>query len=461
MKRLNLILIGLIISSCSTSKLPTLDIPAQFNSATQLNQNIESLPYLAWWQQLHDPQLNHLIESGLIQNNDIQIAYANLEQARGQLRQVQLSWIPFINLYAGFTQNPAFGNIGIFYGMWPQYTLNLMQLPTLQKQAEYNLALNQAKISALRLTLIGQISSSYLTYLAQQQQLILLTNLQNDLVLLAKIQRQALAGGISSAQSVDLLMAQEQQIVAQQQIVKNNLVASQNALRYLINANPGKINTSSNFAQLNESMIKPGNLPATVLANRPDLLIAEMQVKIANEGINVAISNLFPAIQLDRFMAMQSTEGTLANPTTPLAMSEGYLNWEITPSVFGQIEANNGSYKAASYNYIKTVRQILRDVDNDFAANNYLALKLSAERSSYQNAKHEFNLQQGLYNDGIIPYAQLINSRLLLDNLALSINQSKLQYLLSQVLLYQDLAGGYSYKSSTDANSTASANKVN
>ena len=358
MKRLNLILIGLIISSCSTSKLPTLDTPTQFNSATQLNQNIANLPYLAWWQQLDDPQLNHLIESGLTQNNDIQIAYANLEQARGQLRQVQLSWIPFINLYAGFTQNPAFGNIGTFYGMWPQYTLNLMQLPTLQKQAEYNLALNQAKVSALRLTLIGQISSSYLTYLAQQQQLVLLNNLQKDLVLLTQIQRQALAGGISSAQSVDLLMTQEQQIVAQQQIVKNNLVASQNALRYLLNANPGKINAGSNFAQLNESMIKPGNLPATVLANRPDLLIAEMQVKIADEGINVAISNLFPAIQLDRFMAMQSTNGTLANPTTPLAMNEAYLNWQITPSVFGQIEANNGSYKAASYNYIKTVRQI-------------------------------------------------------------------------------------------------------
>jgi outer membrane protein TolC len=439
-------LIGLIVA-CSQSALPKIDYPAKFNSADQFVVIQESMPELAWWQQLKDNNLNKLIESGLKNNNDINIAYANLDQARGQLRQIQLSWIPFIGLYGGFSQNPDFANPGTFYGIWPQYTLNLMQLPMQQKQAKYNVALQQAKINSVKLTLIGQIVSSYMTYLAQTEQLKLLDKLQQDTKLLIKIRLDALKGGIGVEQGVELLKSQEQQIISQKQIVENNIVISQNSLRYLLNNNPGKIITQNQFMTINENFIDPGALPTTVLANRPDLKMAEIQVLIANEGINISASNLFPQIQLDRFMGMQSNNGTLGNPATPGAFSDAYLNWQINPSVFGQIEANNGQYKAATYNYIKTVRQILRDVDNDFSTRNHYLKKLTADKSSYDHANKEYQLQNSLYTRGIISYIVVMNSQLLLDNIALSLNQSKLEYLLTQVMLYQDLAGGYNYES--------------
>ena len=59
-----------------------------------------NFPYLAWWEQFNDPQLNHLIKQGLQVNNSVQKAFAHLEIAQGQLRAVNLSWIPGINLYA-------------------------------------------------------------------------------------------------------------------------------------------------------------------------------------------------------------------------------------------------------------------------------------------------------------------------------------------------------------------------
>lgn len=442
----NILSLFILVSSlvaCSNHNPPEINPPLKFNSAS-INQNItESIPYLAWWKQFDDPKLNQLLESGLKNNNDVQIAYANLNQAQGQLRQVQLSWIPFVDILAGYTSNPAFGDIGTFYSIWPQYTINLMQLPFLQKQAEYNLALQQAKISAVRLTLIGQITSSYLTYLGEQRQLELLKKLQHDLQLMAKIKQQAFNGGLSSEQEVELLQAQEEKIVAQQKIVANNLVSSQNSLRYLLNQNPGTISTKNNFELINENMLQPGSLPASVLANRPDLLMAELQVRVAGEGINVSASNLFPSVQLDRFMAMQSGNGVLGTPNAPTTMNEAYLDWQISPSVFGQIEAQQGSYKAATYNYIKTARQILRDVDNDFAQTNYLAAHLQAETKAYTHTQRQFQLQNNLYNQGLIPYFEVINSQILLDNQALTINQSKLQYLMAQVKLYQDLAAGY------------------
>lgn len=433
-----------LLAACSMfTTAPVVDVPEHFPSADDNRETLANLPCLAWWRQLNDPVLNQLLTSGLSNNNDLQIARANLDQARGQLRSVQLSWVPFVNIYAGFTQNPVFGNIGTFYGVWPQYFLNLLQLPFLQKQAEYNLALRRAQIDAVRLTLIGQITSGYLTYLAQIRQRDLLIALQLDLQELIKIQQQALAGGISEAQPVALLKSQEQQLVAQLQIVQSNLVASQNALRFLLNANPGAIPVGIDFARLDETMIKPASQPATVLANRPDLRAAELQVRVAGEGVKVSAANLFPAMQLDRFMAMASGDGSLGAPTSPTAASEAYVNWQITPKVLGLIEAAEGDYKAATYDYIKTVRQILREVDNDFAANRYFAARLSAVRMAHAHAREELSLQQDLYQKGIISYRQLVEARLLADSLALTVNQSKLEYLLAQVLLYQDLAGGY------------------
>lgn len=447
----NLLLVPLIglIGACSQSTLPKIDYPAKFNSADQFTVIQESMPELAWWQQLNDNNLNKLIESGLKNNNDINIAYANLEQARGQLHQVELSWIPFVNLYGGLTQNPIFANAGTFYGIWPEYTLNLMQLPQQQKQAQYNVALQKAKIDSVKLTLIGQIASSYLTYLAQVEQLRLLNKLQQDTDLLIKIKSDALAGGIGVEQGIELLKAQEQHIISQKNIVENNIVISQNALRYLLNANPGKISTTNNFTSINENFINPGAIPATVLANRPDMQMATMQLKIANEGINIAASNLFPQIQLDRWMGMQSNNGSVANPATAAAFNDAYINWQISPSVFGEIEANKGQYKAATYNYIKTVRQILRDVDNDFSTRKHYRQKLDADQSAYTHASKEYNLQDKLYTQGINSYIDVISSQLLLDNIAISLNQSKLEYLLTQVILYQDLAGGYNYESAT------------
>ena len=65
---------------------PTIKIPNHWNSQTTGIESIsESLPYLAWWQKFNDPTLNYYIESGLLNNINLQQAKANLEAANGQV----------------------------------------------------------------------------------------------------------------------------------------------------------------------------------------------------------------------------------------------------------------------------------------------------------------------------------------------------------------------------------------
>lgn len=431
--------------SCGISNdrsVPQIPVSNHFPSMNKGYQAIQDLPDYQWWQQFHDPELNRLVRCGLHNNPDIHIALANLDQARGELQQVQLSWIPLVNLYGGYSTNPALGIPGGFYGIWPYYALNIMQLLTKQKKLQYNVAYYRAMVEGVRLVLIGQITSAYFTLLAEKEQLHLLKQLESDVKTLIDLSRKNIHIGLSNTIDLAKLLATEKTIAAQLKPIEHNIVVSQNALRYLVNQNPGQIRTSNSFKTIRFDRIKPGSLPATVLGNRPDLHMAEYAVKRAHAGIGVAFSHFFPNIQLDDFIG----EAHLPNSTFEQA-TDAYLQMTLAANTFALIRTQKGVYRASVAEYVKTIRRILRDVDNDFSANKRANEQYLANAQAENEFRSNYQLQQGLLKTGLISYKELLDSKITLDELALTTNQAKLKLAMSLVMLYQDLAGGYAVQS--------------
>lgn len=414
--------------------------PAQFPSSTKAYKPVENLAYLAWWQQFHDKELDLLIKLGLKNNNDIHIAIGNLQQAQGALQQVKLSWIPLIKTYGGYSTNPALGSPAGFYGIWPYYAINIMQLYSQQKQAKYYVEFSQAAISGMRLSVIGQISASYFTLMAQLEQLRLMRQLDKDLKTLITLSKQDINIGLANQIDLAQLQADERQIAAQIHPVQHNIVVSENALRYLINAEPGPVRSKNNFAELDFSRFRPGNVPAQVLNNRPDLKMAEYALKAAKMDINIAYSNFFPALQLDEFVGEAHLSNSLFVQTT-----DAYFNGTLALSNLGTISSAKGGYHVKIAEFIKTAKRILKEVDTDYSANKQMNEQYLTYSRAEKDYRHKYKLQQGLLNTGLISYKELVQSKIYLDNLALSTNQAKLELAMSLVVLYQDLAGGYAY----------------
>ncbi len=414
--------------------------PKKFPSSTKDYKPVDNLPYIAWWQQFHDVELNQLIEAGLNNNMDIHIAIGNLKQAQGELQQIKLSWIPLVQMFAGYSTNPALGAPGAFYGVWPYYFLNIMKLYTQQKEATYNVQYRLAAIEGMRLALIGQVASAYFTLIAQLEQLRLLKQLDQDLKSLIKLGKGDIKIGLDNEIILAQLESDEQLIAAQIKPILHNIVYSENALRYLINENPGSIKNKNNFAKIDFSHFKPGSLPATVLNNRPDLKMAQYALNASRAAINVAYSDFFPGLQLDAFL------GEVDLPSSNFAeTTDAYVNWTLTPSSLGKIAARKGAYNAKIAEFNKTVRRILKEVDSDFSANKRMNEKFIAYLHAEKDYRRKYKLQQGLLKTGLISYKELLQSKIYLDNLALSTNQVKLELAMSLVILYQDLAGGYAY----------------
>lgn len=467
LKLFGLIVVTFMMFGCSYFSpdyhKPQVNIPDKW-SANNLNITpiSESLPYLAWWQKFNDPELDYYIESSLKNNLSLQGAKISLDAAQSQLSTVKLNWIPMLNLFGGTisggSQNSfapignlgLIGNSGAFFAFLPAYTLNVFTNYTLQKQAEYNLeAAKNAELS-IRLGIIGQVTNSYFTNLAQQQLIEQLIELEKDSNQLVAITTALDKKGLSNGISVEELKSKQQLIKSQLIIAEKNLLATQNSLRYLMNQTPGTIKFKNKFTNINPNQIIPGNLPVSVIASRPDVMEAEARLKAANEGISVTSSALLPSINLNYFFAQGAGTQSVNDPI-PLSMSggnqqsyyAGYANWNIAPSIFGQLNVSKATFKAALNNYTQVVNSALHEVDNALANNNGYNQRMDSDEKAYQNLNYIVQSNNALYKRGLTTYMLVLMSKIEQDLMAIEMTQAKLQQLISLIVVYQSLGGGY------------------
>jgi multidrug efflux system outer membrane protein len=439
MNKLLIILITIGLFACTNSseyRTPAVKINAQFPSANTTHKPINHLPYTAWWTGFNDPLLTKYIELSLNCNPDVPIAIANLESAQAELRQIKLGWVPNLILQGGYSTNPALGVPAGFYGVLPTYFINIAKQWNQQKQAAFNVKYYQAMQDGVRLIVIGQTAAAYFTLIAMREELKLLNNLKHHLDELVRLFKSDIQIGLKNDIDLTPFIVEQQLASAEIQSIKNNIVLSENALRYLLGKNPGHLPSVNHFSQIDFNHFNPGSLPATVLHQRPDVRMAAFALKRARAGIDLAYSSFFPNLQLDQFVG-DVHKNKFANVT------DAYAVESLSPAAIGNIAVKQSDYKATLFNYTKTIKKVLIAVDNDFSSHSYFTRRFNDINSAKIAYNHEYQLQQGLLKIGLIANLDLLSNQVELDRLALVTNQAKLQVALSLVTLYQDLAGGY------------------
>jgi len=449
MRHLISIALPVLLTACAyNSPYPKPNMPVR-NEWTVADRNVthgneRNLPYIAWWQGFNDPTLNHLIACGMIYNNSVNMSKGHIEAAEGELKKVKLQWIPDIDFLLGYSKNPATGFPGFLALFVPSYTMNIFSQIKEQKKAVYELAAAKAEDDALKLTIISQIAASYFTYQAEQEHKKLLQKLAKDLSQLADISTKTYKDGLSSDIDTLTLYSQVNLIHGEQEVIERNIVVSGNALRYLINQNPGAIKTRQTFLHLNNHYLIPGSLPLTVLENRPDMQMAENRLRASNEAIGLAASKLLPTVHLDLIMGPVAGDSRYDLPKNMVYFNDQLLKIPaLKMSVLGEIAKARGLDKVSYFNYIDTLQKALRDTTNAFSANERLTNKFKHTQAAQRHLAKSYQLNNRLYERGIQNYMDTLKSKIALDRINIDLNQDKLQQLITMVNLYQELAGGY------------------
>ena len=321
----------ILIASCGLTgpeyKKPQLiDNDSWTNSRSNVVYD-DNLPQTAWWHKFNDDQLNSLIEQALEHNNNLAIAKSNLLLAQETLTQVKMNWLPSVGLggVANNTQtfdntfsskNPALNGLkpdrsqqiqfsGL--GVVPSYTLNIFSQINEQKIAKLNIKLQEEYINSVKIAVISQTAASYFTLLGLYKQL----QIQTDMIADAKALKHynLIKQQLGQADNLQVIAMDQLILQLQEQIpqIKYNISQIENALQVLTDHNPGHLKVSNNFDNISSSGIVPVNLPSTVLNNRPDIAIAEYQVKLANANIGLIKSQFFPTINLTSPLGMTSS----------------------------------------------------------------------------------------------------------------------------------------------------------
>lgn len=435
-------------SSDVTKKTPEISTPTQWQSVDPLirsNKNV-NLPLLAWWQTFQDPELSQLIKQALKNNNDIQMATGNVLAAQGQLEQVEYAWIPSISAVFGRANtNANMLNSGYNLGFIPSYSFNFLSFIRSKEWAKANVSAAEAAKDAVKLTVIGQTVASYFTYLSQIY--ILKQQLQwiDDLQVLLTLSHKQYEQGLISLYTLQQYEQQYRQATAELPLLKHNIIVTGNALKLLLNENPGVIKSNAAFMRLKNNNIIPVDLPSQVLKNRPDVRAAEEQLIAAHANIDIASATFFPTISLTGAAASSSDSlSGLFSSQNDFWHYQMSLNMPLLdPTIYGQIKQAKGQYNSAYAHYIQTVRIAFQSVDNDLSAHQQYYASFIEQTKNWNSVQKTYDLAKLRYQKGLYSYPTLLNNKIMLDQATIALAKAKLAQLLTIVQLYQDLGGGY------------------
>ena len=430
---------------------PKINLPNTWKSSDQLSRmGNANLPMMAWWQKFNDKELNHLIEKAVENNNPIQIAVGNTLAARGELSQIQFSLMPSINaLLLGHSSATMDLFIpGYSSGFLPSYALNLFQYIRSTEWARAKVGVAIAAKDAVTLTVISQTAAGYFSYLGQSYLLHQQGQLVADLNELFTLSKKQYTQGLISLYTLQQYEQQYQKANAELPIIANNVVLSRNALRLLLNENPGEIGIGSHFMSLKSDGIIPTNLPSQVLKNRPDVREAEQKLIAANANVGIVTSTFFPSITLTNVVATGSQHlGQLFSGATDYWHNFTIVTMPLlAPEFNGQYKSARGLRYAAFRGYIEVVRAAFKSVDNDLSAHKQYYDSFVAQGKNFSSSKTAYNLAQVSYAKGLYSYPTLLVNKVNLDHAAIDLTKSKLAQLNTIVQLYQDLGGGYAYQ---------------
>lgn len=476
LKQMVLVTSSVILSSCALLgpdyHEPQLNAPQAWSSKDgNATNSSESMPDMAWWHKFNDPQLNALVESALVNNNNLQVAMGNMLQAQASLKKVQMSWVPTVSIggagFAGQYFNPGFQNNssypllnslnqnnpqnfdGYAFGAMPSYTVNVFSLIKQGEIAKLNVAIQQQSVNAMRLGVISQVANSYFTLLGLHKQLELQQQMLTDAKDLRKynqIQYNKGSIGQLNLDGLDQFIASLETKIPE---IEDNITQTENALQVLTNNNPGKIQMGNTFDNITTEGVIPVNLPSQVLKSRPDVAIAEYQLQVNNANIGAVTSQFFPTISLTGNvgqMTMQLSNlfnagGDFWTGTLGAAMPVFNLG------LYADVDKAKGGYYAAYYNYIQTVRNAFAQVDDGLSKHDSLNKQYKIQEAGYQKAQNMYTIGQKQYKQGAISLANTVGFKLNIDYTKAGLNQLKIQQLNSIVNMYQVLGGGYNVES--------------
>ncbi|MCU4504444.1 AdeC/AdeK/OprM family multidrug efflux complex outer membrane factor [Acinetobacter sp. WU_MDCI_Abxe161] len=401
-----------------------------------------------------DPRLLEVIEISLNNNRDLRTAALNIERAQQQYQITKYDQLPTIGATANAIRqvNPSvnpnnpYSTFQVGLGV-TAYELDFWgRVQSLKDAALNNYLATQSAKDSTQISLVSQVSQAWLNYSFATANLNLAQQTLKAQLDSYNLNQKRFNVGIDS--EIPLRQAQISVETARNDVAnyKTQVSQAQNLLNLLAGqAIPSNLLPTQSVKTITQEKNFSTGLSSDLLQNRPDLKVAEYQLRAAGANIGAAKARMFPTITLTGSAGYASTE------LKDLFKSGGFA-WSVGPSIdlpifdWGTRKANikvsEIDQKIALSEYEKAIQASFREVNDALAAHVHIEERLNAQRRLVSATDTTYKLSTARFRAGIDSYLTVLDaqrSAYAAQQGLLVLEQTKLN---NQIELYKALGGG-------------------
>jgi multidrug efflux system outer membrane protein len=425
------------------------------------------LPRGSWLELYNDQELNRLEAFAITNNQQIALAVANFEQARAAVGVARADFYPQISATPDATRQRTSANASpnnLIAGR--SYTYNMFNVTAdatweldlwgrIRREVESartTFTATADDLESAKLSVQAEVAIDYFTLRALDAQSALLSQTALAYQHALELTRNRHKAGIAS--DLDVSQAETQLNSTKAQIPATDLQRAQ--MRHALAVLCGQVATT--FALTSNTVVTtnvpaiPISVPSEWLESRPDVSAAERRMAAANANVGQAVAAFYPRVMLNGSGGFQSISASdlfgarsllwAIGPTLQLPIFVGGRNR-------AQLASARAAYNGAVATYRQTVLTAFQDVEDQLAAQQFLARQLTEENAALASAERALSISNNRYKAGVDPYLDVIvaqETELTQKQSVVQLNQQKLS---ASVSLIKAMGAGWTASGAT------------
>lgn len=470
-KRLGVIAVmALAWPACKAPVLTTREANNKVPDSYATTGDTTSSAAMPWNTFFTDPHLRALIDTALKNNQELNITLQEIAITRNEINARKGEYLPFVGLKAGagidkvgrYTSQGA-GDAtteikpgkempeplpDFLIGAYANWELDVWHKLRNATKASVNRYLATAEGRNFVITnLIAEIANSYYELLALDNQLAVVKQnsaIQQNALDIVKAQKQAARATELAVRKfeAEVLNTQSLQFGIQQQITE-----TENRINFLLGRFPQPIPRDAQA--FNKEMLAPvhAGLPAQLLANRPDIRQAELEIAASKLDVQVARAQFLPSIGISASLGYNAfSPGLLFK--TPESLLYSLAGDLMAPLV------NRNAIKAAYYNanakqtqaifqYERTILNAYIEVANQLSNIGNLEKSYDLKAKQVEALTQSINISGDLFKSARADYMEVLMTQRDALESKFELLETQKQQMNALVNIYRALGGGW------------------
>lgn len=449
-----------LLASCKVGKdyqRPELNLPDTYkvDDNTMSSQDTIIYPAKAFFK---NPELISLLDTALAKNSNLLLAVKNIDIAGSILGVTKLNYLPDLTAqingsYSRQSRNSAAMQTGGSreakdYNLSIGMTWDIDIWGKIRREKEEALAnylqSNEAK-KAVQTRLVADVAKGYYNLLMLDEQhkiAIESKELSESTLKIVKLQYQVGEASVIGVQQVEAQLEQNKVLISQ---IENSISIQENALSLLC----GNYAQSIKRARIDNEFehIPIGGYPVSLLANRPDVRVAELSLKAANAKVGVALAAMYPSLTINPSGGLNSMKES--NWFSIPASLFGTIAGGITQPIFnkGRLKANYEQMQLERDKSVITFRQSVLEAYSQVS--DAMRNKQELEKQYVSALKREDIMKESikstdlLFRAGEVNYLEVINVQSNFLQSSLQSSQISTEKMQAAIELYYTIGGGW------------------